>query len=96
MYYHIYAMRTTLDLDDTLYRRLKAAAALNGESVRAVVTRAIEREIDGAHASGTAVREPSPRPHFGALRHYALRKGGPFTIEHEREGVAAARERGEL
>jgi hypothetical protein len=53
-------MRTTLDLDDTLYRRLKATAALRGESVRALVTRAIERELDGPSAvDGAAFADKS-------------------------------------
>jgi hypothetical protein len=89
-------MRTTLDLDDTLYRRLKAAAALRGESVRVLVTRAIERELDGPPAMYGAVREPSPRPWIGAASEYAKKIPGPNDIDSVRRSIAAARERGEL
>ncbi|GEM_PF-2515546 len=41
-------MKTTLDLDDALYRQLKAHAALNGQSVKAVLTDAIIRLLASA------------------------------------------------
>jgi len=39
-------MRTTVDIPDETYRKLKVKAALEGEAVRRIVLRAILREIE--------------------------------------------------
>ena len=49
-------MRTTIDIPDATYRRLKAAAALRGLSVREVVLRLVQREMT------------PPRPRKGRLK----------------------------
>ncbi len=41
-------MRTTIDIPDEIYRRLKVKAALQGESVRQVALRALQREIEAS------------------------------------------------
>jgi len=38
-------MRTTIDLPDALFRRMKAKAALEGTTVKEFVQRAVEREL---------------------------------------------------
>ena len=38
-------MRTTVDLPDPLFRRMKATAALRGSSIKDLITTAIESEI---------------------------------------------------
>ena len=38
-------MRTTIDLPDTLFRKTKATAALQGSSLKELIVRAIEREV---------------------------------------------------
>ncbi len=40
-------MRTTVDIPDTLYRKLKARAALEGATVKEVVVRLVRRELAG-------------------------------------------------
>jgi hypothetical protein len=40
-------VRTTLDIPDAKYRRLKAKAAQEGTSVRQIVLHCIEKELDG-------------------------------------------------
>ncbi len=40
-------MRTTLDIPDETYRRLKIKAATEGQSVRQIALRGIERELNG-------------------------------------------------
>ncbi len=40
-------MRTTIDLPDPVYRRLKARAALEGASVKDVLLRIVQRELAG-------------------------------------------------
>ncbi|KGQ21921.1 hypothetical protein [Thermus filiformis] len=47
-------MRTTLDLPDPLYRRLKLKAAQEGKTLREVVVRLLEE--------GLARTSPGPRP----------------------------------
>jgi hypothetical protein len=40
-------MRTTVDIPDPVYRRLKAKAALQGCSVKELVLRGVEAELGG-------------------------------------------------
>jgi hypothetical protein len=39
-------MRTTVDLPDDLFRRTKALAAMRGDSLKDVLVRAVEREVN--------------------------------------------------
>lgn len=39
-------MKTTLELPDEIFRRTKAAAALRGESLKELVTRALQAYLD--------------------------------------------------
>lgn len=39
-------MKTTIELPDELFRRAKAVAALRGESLRQLMTTALQRELD--------------------------------------------------
>jgi hypothetical protein len=41
-------MRTTVDLPTPLFRRAKARAAARGETLRALLTRAVEAEVGAA------------------------------------------------
>jgi hypothetical protein len=41
-------MRTTIDIPDDTYRNLKVKAALEGTSVRLIVLRGIQRELEEA------------------------------------------------
>lgn len=51
-------MRTSIDLPDQVFRRLKATAALRGMSMKTLITTALERELREAHP--TAADEPFP------------------------------------
>jgi hypothetical protein len=59
-------MRTTVDLPDALFRKMKATAALRGISLKQFITRAIETEVSKPQASkGYRVKLPlirSKRP----------------------------------
>lgn len=63
-------MRTTIDIPDAMYRRLKARAAREGRSVKALVLRAAEQVLTSDDSpQGRNVRLPllrSKRP--GTLR----------------------------
>jgi hypothetical protein len=50
-------MRTTIDIPDETYRKLKVKAALEGQTIREIALRGIQREI------GTAEAQP-PRKKF--------------------------------
>jgi len=39
-------MRTTIDIPDALYRRLKARAAAEGKPAKALILKAVEQAID--------------------------------------------------
>lgn len=45
-------MRTTLSIDDDLYRRAKAAAALRGRSVTSLIEDALRQALDGPPSPG--------------------------------------------
>jgi hypothetical protein len=53
-------MRTTVDIPDAVYRQLKARAALQGCSVRQLLLRGVEAELNGKQTtkSGHRVRLP--------------------------------------
>ena len=44
-------MRTTIDVPDTLFRKAKATAALRGSTMKELVVRALEREVEGLGSS---------------------------------------------
>ena len=62
-------MRTTVDLPDALFRRMKANAALQGMSLKQFITRAIEAEISKpGESKGYRVKLPLIRSkHPGTL-----------------------------
>jgi hypothetical protein len=55
-------MRTTLDLPDDTFRRLKAQAALNGLKLKALVTQYIERGLAAGPDAPAAVPSPTRPP----------------------------------
>lgn len=40
-------MRTTIDIPDEVYRKLKVKAATDGQTIREIALRGIERELEG-------------------------------------------------
>jgi hypothetical protein len=55
-------MRTTIDLPDTLFRRAKATAALRGSTMKDLVVRALEREIQHKNISKKGSSPPIKLP----------------------------------
>lgn len=53
-------MRTTIDLDDKLFRKVKVTAAMNRLSLKEFITRAVEHELEtsGTEFRGRRVRLP--------------------------------------
>lgn len=56
----LYGMKTTLNLDNRLWTRLKATAARRGTTMSALVEAAIRRYLQAP----TEVREPPPLPEW--------------------------------
>jgi hypothetical protein len=53
-------MRTTLDLPDTLYRKTKAVAALRGSSMKDLIIRAIEQDVNSPTTKKQVPRNKLP------------------------------------
>jgi len=51
-------MRTTMELPDPLFRRLKAAAALEGTSLKRIILRAVEKELESGQPGRRRIRFP--------------------------------------
>ena len=69
IYGSILGMRTTVDIPDPVYRKLKSVAARQGCSVKELILRSVEREVGPAPTGRRRVRPPlvrSGRP--GTLR----------------------------
>ena len=48
------AMKTTIEIDEPIYRRMKARAALRGQTMRAFVAEALADKLAAESARGTA------------------------------------------
>lgn len=59
-------VKTTLEIPDPLFRRLKIAAAKQGKTLRAVVNEALEEKLN--RASSQKPELPAWRSAFGGLR----------------------------
>ena len=51
-------MRTTIDIPDPMYRRLKARAATEGQTAKAMILRAVEQVLASKPASGKKLKAP--------------------------------------
>jgi len=63
-------MRTTIDLPDPLFRRTKTLAAMRGSTIKEIVIRALEREVNG---EGSRTSHPQ-RVQFPLVRSRGGRK----------------------
>ncbi len=54
-------MRTTIELPDALFRRMKATAALEGRSLRAFITQSVSHELERV-SSGADSRRRTELP----------------------------------
>jgi hypothetical protein len=68
-------MRTTVDIPDETYRKLKVKAALEGEAVRQIILRGISREME------QSATKPVRRLTEPILKSYAP---GSIRIDNER------------
>lgn len=64
-------MRTTIDIPDETYRKLKVKAALEGQTVREIALRGIQKELGSAETTSPRKRFQIPvirSEHPGTLR----------------------------
>jgi len=81
-------MKATIDLDETLYRRLKMEAARRGTTIRELVAEGVRRVL----AQPTVVREAVAEPAwFGSLRAYAKNAKGVHDMASIRESIVRGR-----
>jgi len=57
---HFLVMRTTVDIPDPTYRQLKAKAAVRGCSVKEMILRGVEAELNGKKRGETKGRVALP------------------------------------
>lgn len=62
-------MKTTIEMPDELFRKAKAVAALRGQSLKELITTAMERELAGGET--TSSPEPSPENYLQQLEAFA-------------------------
>lgn len=74
-YAKLLLMRTTIDLPDALLRQLKAKAALEGTTLKALLHNMVEHSLRN-RASGSPASAPSP----AALP--SIRLGRPLNLPH--------------
>jgi hypothetical protein len=78
--------KTTLEMSETLFRRAKAAAASRGQSLKELVTGALEREL-------RLSRPAHGRKHAAALRAVTqLAKANAMSWQGNADAVAAVRD----
>ena len=85
-------MRTTIDVPDHILRQAKAAASLQGKSLKTFVTEALEERVAGATGMGSGRRVrfplvPSSRPGSVDLSSDDISR----ILEAEDSGVPAGR-----
>jgi Holliday junction resolvasome RuvABC endonuclease subunit len=79
-------MKTTLEMSDWLFRAAKAAAAHRGQSLKELVTGALERELKLS-------RQKTPRQASAALRSVrAVASANALTWRSAMDSVSAVRE----
>lgn len=85
-------MKATIEFDDHLYRRLKATAALRGNTVKELVTEGVRRILDESPQNEAQSEDSGvPDAWFGALRAYAGNARGPHSLQAMRRSVARGR-----
>jgi|HubBroStandDraft_5_1064220.scaffolds.fasta_scaffold11705_5 hypothetical protein len=72
-------MRTTIDIPDEIYRKLKIKAAVDGQTVREIALRGIERELEEG--------EKGEKRHIQRLNLPLIRSSQPGTLELTNEQI---------
>lgn len=91
-------MKATVEFDDQLYRRLKAEAAMQGRSVKELVTEGVRRVLDEPPQDVAApeAEAAGSEAWYGVLRPYAGKARGRHDLQAMRESIARGRRYEEL
>lgn len=100
-YGYIGSMKTTIDVPEDIYRKVKAKSAMEGRPVRDVVITLFQVWLDqpDTPAAGPAETpsqgddQPSVPPWFGAVRHYAQNARGRYDMASIRRSISRGRSR---
>ena len=95
-------MKTTIDIPEDIYRRVKARSAMEGRAVREVAITLFRTWVDQPDALPTSPEqkppevdaEPAP-PWFASLRKYAHNARGRYDMDAVRRSIARGRARKE-
>lgn len=94
-------MKTTIDIPDDIYRRVKSRSALEGRAVREVAITLFQSWVGQPDAPATTRdaamvdAKPVAPPWFGSLRKYARNAGGKHDMASVRRSIARGRAREE-
>lgn len=80
-------MKTTIEMPDELFRKAKAVAALRGQSLKELITTAMEREL--ASGEATAVAEPAIKDYLAQLEAFAQANAAAWKTDKTAEGAIA-------
>ena len=80
-----HSVRTTLNIEDELYRRIKALAALRGESVTAIVEESLRLTLLTAQASDAVVHMPVSQRRHGYASEFVAAGVDPSDISAVRD-----------
>jgi hypothetical protein len=61
-------VKTTVEIPDALFRKAKATAAERGQTLKELLTEALQDKLQGGAASGRKPSEPAWMSGFGQLR----------------------------
>jgi len=101
-YGYIANMKTTIDIPEDIYRRVKAKSALEGRPVRDVAITlfsawANQPDTPSSHIQKKQreVKEPDAPPWFASLHKYAHNARGQYNMDSIRRSIARGRAREE-
>ena len=78
-------MKTTLEMPDALFRKVKAVAAARGQTMKQVLTAALERELRGLTSARGRSQSPLSRVKAVALANAKAWKSGLDAVSAVRE-----------
>ena len=85
-------MKSTIDFDDTLYRRLKVVAAQRGLTVRELVTEGVRYVLNTPPPPAASPSGEQEHPAwFGALHKYAKHAKGDHSMAAVRASIVRER-----
>jgi hypothetical protein len=96
-------MKTTIDIPDTIYRKVKAKSAIEGRAVRDVAITLFSSWLENndldsqkSQMESEPAKQPSKPLWFASLRKYAANANGNYDMAAIRRSIAHGRRNKEL